>query len=225
MGYWSDLVSSFEPGGQTPFQALLGVPESVDGLLDYWNYHSEVEENAIQPWALILGDDEAVSRFNEKVSTNSADVLIDEDSYIDDLLSFIISSSESNAKLAQSSADRAMEFSAEQAQLNRDFQERMSNTAYQRAMADLKAAGINPKLVAQLGGASTPAGSSASGTAANFQMANFQPIASVLSSYITSAASLDNKDKDFVQSLLNDLVYIFLALNGKSIPVTNKIGF
>lgn len=41
------------------------------------------------------------------------------------------------------------------------FQERLSRTAYQRQVADMKAAGINPMLSAKMGGASTPSGQTA----------------------------------------------------------------
>lgn len=56
-------------------------------------------------------------------------------------------------------------FNAKQAELNRQYQTQMSNTAVQRRMADMKAGGINPILAGGYA-ASQPGGATAAGAGA-----------------------------------------------------------
>lgn len=61
-------------------------------------------------------------------------------------------------------ADLARHFNAQEAATQRDWSERMANTSYQRAIGDMRAAGLNPMLAYSQGGAPTPSGSSAAGS-------------------------------------------------------------
>lgn len=78
-------------------------------------------------------------------------------------------------------------FNASEAQKARDWEEQMSNTAYQRATEDMKKAGINPALAFSQGGASTPSASTAhSGSGGGVPHPNGGPIGSIVSSLIGS---------------------------------------
>lgn len=115
------------------------------------------------------------------------------------------------------SAKQAMDFSKSEREAAQAWQEMMSNSSYQRAVKDMKKAGINPILAYAQGGASTPgstgahgvtySGSSASGASASSaskvsskRTELYQMITSLLE---TQMKNFTSKDIASMQNLTN----------------------
>lgn len=96
---------------------------------------------------------------------------------------------QANASMAREAAN----FNLYSMMENQRFQERMSNTAYQRSMMDMRNAGLNPILAYSQGGATTPGGMGASMQAATMQN-TMDELGEGVSSAAQSAKDWETKD-------------------------------
>lgn len=120
----------------------------------------------------------------------------------------------------------AQQYNSAEAEKQRKWQEYMSNTSYQRAMEDMRKAGLNPILAYMQGGASTPVGSSGSISGASMshlapQMASVSQGSAHQGSVGSYSGALENTSNILASiGAIADIIDYFRSDEGK--PVLSK---
>jgi hypothetical protein len=116
-------------------------------------------------------------------------------------------------------AQAANQSSAEQAQKQMDFQERMRSTQYQTAIEDMKKSGLNPMLAYQQGGAGTPSG--AMGQVSTAKVGN--TIGSALQGYQSMA--MNNADIELKDATTKGTTASTIKTEADTIKTAAEIGY
>lgn len=149
------------------------------GLNTFGNYSSN---SAARANAVSAGAQAAAANFNQASANNAnninAGTLANQYGYnsarMAEANAYNTNMWEQTAAWNESMWEKQAQFNAEQAQIQREWAERMDNTRYQRAINDMQKAGLNPILAVTGGGIDTGGASGTAATVGGAQMSSAQ---------------------------------------------------